>query len=112
LQTSGKWGYYRLYESQISFVIHAYDDSHWVGYAFADAQPNEGELKDETPIPRDPIALIEGSIPMANPWKYFLSVLERRTGRVRAEWECIVETLDQSIKEYVRETTLLLFPQR
>jgi hypothetical protein len=103
-----------ILEAQMSFTMCGFDESHWVAYAFDDADPDNGEWEDRDfsyeGFIEDPIALweLEANRPIWNPRQYFLLVMQSRITRVLKNWKSIVGPIRQSINSYVSATVLVI----
>jgi hypothetical protein len=113
---SGEQENYRLYQAQISCVVHGFDEWQWVAYAFEDTQHEPSEHGDDNDdgddlvdyatssqgFKEDPIARgLNASLPIWRPRQYFLKALELRLTIVSREWHQLVYKLVADTSEYV-----------
>jgi hypothetical protein len=114
---------YRLYPTQISCVVHGFDEWQWTTYAFVDTEHKESEdwidgdddrdswaeVEFSKRIIEDPIACGQHAhLPVWKPRQYFLKVFEIRIKEIRQEWDQLVHKLVTDISAYVRNLTLSL----
>jgi hypothetical protein len=105
-----------LYEAQYSCLIAGTDETRWVAYAFVDNYYDaEGEGKEtvmsyhEDSLDEDGGLLMDpltfgtrpAHIPIWNPRRYFLVVLDVRLNQASREWQQIVAKIRDSVREYV-----------
>ena len=95
-------------EAQISFIICGWANGRWVAYAFVDTDFDGKELAEETflyeGMHEDPIASdgeLDANHPIWDPREYFLMIFEVRIAQILKEWECLVRTVERSIKNHV-----------
>jgi hypothetical protein len=97
------WG---IQEAQISCVITGSDDWQWVGYGFVDTEI-DGVLADSSDIDLsfDQIAAgrLEITTPIWSPREYWLKVFEYRIDYVRLQWNYLIQKLEPSVDQYVRD---------
>jgi hypothetical protein len=111
-----------LYEGQISCLVAGSDESRWVAYAFVDTYFDDADEAKETVeayhedsvqdggLHVDPLTfgVIEAKKAIPTPREYFLCVFQIRIAQVKREWEQVVAKIQESIREYVQVSYLLL----
>ena len=97
-----------LYEDQISFAVVGIDKSIWTAYCFADTYYEDRESVDRyvsmngTAHRVDPIAagFLGADLPIWEPRKYFVRVVEIRMNLILREWQCIADKIEDEVKQY------------
>ncbi|KAF2100657.1 hypothetical protein NA57DRAFT_74257 [Rhizodiscina lignyota] len=104
--------HYVVYEAQFSFAICGSDNSRWIAYAFDDTDVDDEDFEDSVkPIQgflSDPIAwnefsdIFDANFPIWNPREYFLTILNSRTAQALKEWEELIGTVQDIIKQEIQ----------
>jgi hypothetical protein len=111
-----------LYEAHMSCLVAGSDESRWVAYAFVDTYFDDAEEAKETVeayhedsvqdggLHVDPLTfgVITADRAISTPREYFLCVFQIRIAQVKREWEQVVGKIQQSVREYVQVSRLLL----
>lgn len=97
------WG---IQEAQISCVVVGFDNWRWVGYGFVDTEI-DGVLDDSSDedLSFDQIAAgkLEITTPIWSPRDYWIQVFEIRIEYIRTKWHCLIQKLEPSVDQYVRD---------
>lgn len=96
-----------FHEAQVSVLLVGIDEWVWTLYCLVEDQFEEmhdpAELEQHVTNMRDAPSgnYASYTMPIWNPREYFLLVLCRRMGQATLEWQNLVETLDQRLKDLV-----------
>lgn len=96
-----------FHEAQVSVLLVGIDEWVWTLYCLVEGQFEEthdpAELEQYVTHMRDAPSgnYVPYTMPIWNPREYFLLVLCRRMGQATLEWQNLVETLDQRLKDLV-----------
>lgn len=105
-----------LYEATTSIAVTGIDCYIWTAYAFVDTYHDSREsvdsyhrMKGRRRGRADPLAAgqINADEPIWDPRRYFLKVVEIRTGLISIEWSQILDRIEKDLLQYVRCTRLI-----
>jgi hypothetical protein len=111
-----------LYEAQISCLVAGSDESRWVAYGFVDTYFDDADEAKETVeeyhedfvkdggLHVDPLTfgVMDAEKAIPTPREYFLFIFQIRIAQVKREWEQVVAKIQESVREYVQVSCLLL----
>jgi hypothetical protein len=101
---------WKIYETQLSFLICGHDNSRWIAYEFDDTNIDSEDIKEKIfpceGMHRNPMAWhgqgdvfgLDANYPMWDPREFYLRIFLSRIAQASKEWDSVVKAVEDSIE--------------